>query len=369
MPLPGRCGRHGRGDAGATVGETANEPPELSADDRTWMEEDHVVRALDIIRGAARDPDSIAPASNLELDLGLDSMERVELLASLSARFGVSVSDEQASGVYSVRELVETVRPAAGAPAVAGDADDAWAHLLDEDKLDDSVAESLRRRPIASLIIFLLAKLVYAFAWLFMGFRVSGRENLPNGGPFMLCPNHQSFLDGFLIAGALPYRTIRDAFYVGEAEYFASPVTAWFARQIHLIPIDPDTNLVRAMQAGAYGLRNDRVLILFPEGERTIDGELKQFKKGAAILAVHLAVPIVPVAFDGAFEFWPRGQGMQWSKLLPLSGARMRIHFGAPMAAESKAVHSETDYGSFTRELRSAVAELQRTLGGAEGRV
>ena len=78
------------------------------------------------------------------------------------------------------------------------------------------------------------------------------------------------------------------------------------------MPVDPDANLVRAMQAGAFGLRHGRVLVLFPEGERSPDGTPRTFKKGAAILSTHLGVPIVPVAIRGVFEMWPRGKGFQW---------------------------------------------------------
>ena len=72
------------------------------------------------------------------------------------------------------------------------------------------------------------------------------------------------------------------------------------ARLIHLIPVDADSNLVRAMQAGAFGLRHGKVLVLFPEGERSIDGSVRRFKNGASILATHLRVPVVPVALDGS---------------------------------------------------------------------
>jgi 1-acyl-sn-glycerol-3-phosphate acyltransferase len=65
------------------------------------------------------------------------------------------------------------------------------------------------------------------------------------------------------------------------------------------------------MRAGAYGLRNNKVLMLYPEGERSIDGTPRTFKKGAAILAHHMKVPIVPVALEGFYEAWPRGKQFQ----------------------------------------------------------
>ena len=71
------------------------------------------------------------------------------------------------------------------------------------------------------------------------------------------------------------------------------------ARSLRVVVVDPDANLIPAMRAGAFGLRQGRPLILYPEGERSIDGTPKIFKKGAAILSIHMQVPIVPVAIEG----------------------------------------------------------------------
>jgi long-chain acyl-CoA synthetase len=117
---------------------------------------------------------------------------------------------------------------------------------------------------------------------------------------------------------------------VGASEYFESPFMSRFARATNIVPVDPNANLMRAMQAGAAGLRLGKVLVLFPEGERSIDGELKPFRKGAAVLASHLDVPIVPVAIDGLYRLWPRSRGFQWRALLPWRGTPIRLRFGAP---------------------------------------
>ena len=97
------------------------------------------------------------------------------------------------------------------------------------------------------------------------------------------------------------------------------------------MPVDPDSNLVPAMKAGAFGLAHGKVLILFPEGERSIDGTVKRFKKGAPILSRHLEVPVIPVALKGAYEVWPRGRSFNWRGVLPWSRSRVRIEFGDPI--------------------------------------
>ena len=110
--------------------------------------------------------------------------------------------------------------------------------------------------------------------------------------------------------------------------------------------------------AGAHGLRNGKILILFPEGERTIDGEVKKFKKGAAILSLNVGTPIVPVAIDGAFDVWPRARPPRLSRFLPWSGTRLWIRFGPRLEPAGGERFNEEDYTSYTRRLRDAVAGL-----------
>jgi long-chain acyl-CoA synthetase len=357
-----RLGPEGDGRSGiAPATHTSDD-----ATDATWASDPHVFQVLQLLRDAARDGDTIGPTSNLELDLGLDSMSRVELLASLEARFGISVPDEVAHRLFTVGELVEAVRPSGGAPGEGTDVDfDPWQKLLGDIPDDDlAVAPILVARPWLVHLLYAGAKLLYALAWLLLGLRVSGREHLPKQGPFLISPNHQSFLDAFLLVSVLPFHAAREVFYVGASEYFATPFRAWIARMIHVVPVDADTNLVRAMRAGAHGLRRGKILILFPEGERSIDSEIKTFKKGAAILSLNVGAPIVPVALDGVYEIWPRAQRPRLSKLLPFSGADARIRFGPPLQPSAGERRSDEDYSSVTARLRGAIDEMLEALRG-----
>jgi 1-acyl-sn-glycerol-3-phosphate acyltransferase len=108
------------------------------------------------------------------------------------------------------------------------------------------------------------------------------------------------------------------------------------------------------MRAGAYGLRHGRILFLYPEGERSIDGTPKSFKKGAAILAHHLNVPIVPVAEDGFFEAWPRDRNFQ--RFAPL-----RISIGDPIYPDP-AEEPEAAYNRLTEEARVRIVSMWEQL-------
>jgi len=154
-------------------------------------------------------------------------------------------------------------------------------------------------------------------------------------------------------------------FFVGASEYFESPVLKWFARQINLLPVDPDASLVSAMQAGAAGLRRGRILVLFPEGERSIDGTVRTFKKGAAILSHHLHAPIVPVGIDGLFEIWGRNRPFQWRKLAPGAGVPIRLKIGDPLqpdGAGAAAAGNDATYSMLTSRLRAAVSALWQAI-------
>jgi 1-acyl-sn-glycerol-3-phosphate acyltransferase len=119
-----------------------------------------------------------------------------------------------------------------------------------------------------------------------------------------------------------------------------------------VIPIDPDTHLLRAMRAGAAGLKAGKILNVYPEGQRSFDGELREFKAGAAILARELKLPIIPVALDGAFRVWPRHS---WRFRL----AKIRIHFGQPILPEEiTASDDETAYDQLTTTLRQRIQHL-----------
>jgi long-chain acyl-CoA synthetase len=184
---------------------------------------------------------------------------------------------------------------------------------------------------------------------------------VPAQGPFILSPNHQSFIDPFLVGSLMPWPVFRELFSVGTSEIFGSGLMRRIARFMRVIVVDPDSNLIPAMRAGAYGLRRGRVLMLFPEGERSIDGPPKVFKKGAAILSAHLRVPIVPVAIEGAYEVWPRGKTF-FQALHPV-----KLAFGEPIYPPSTSHPGETEYTQITAELRQRVINMWTDLRATDG--
>jgi long-chain acyl-CoA synthetase len=277
-------------------------------------------------------------------------MERVELLSRLENLRGVRVEADARATIFTVRQLVDAVETAAPAvSAMTGDDELPWDALLSAVPDGGLERELSRPKSVRAWLIQLLLRAAFLALRPFLDVRVMGRANIPAAGAFIVAPNHQTFLDGFVLGAALPFRAFRRIFFVGAAEFFESRFMAWGARAINIVPVDPDANLVTAMQAAAVGLRRGKVLMLFPEGERTIDGTLKPFRKGAAILASHLDVSVLPVAIDGLFPLWPRGRAFQWRALFTWR-RRVTVTFAPPVTV------SRGDYVRGTDAIRDAVA-------------
>ncbi len=324
--------------------------------------------------------------TNLELDLGFDSLGRAALFADIELRMGLTPA---ATGiawddVITVGEAVTRVAgarvdggltgdswrpttaratPVAGDPVdiapaspsgLAGDSERIWHVLLNDTGAADPVVDELARpKALRLLLLRVMLRLARVAVWPWLRIDVSGRSNLPADGPALLCPNHESFLDSFVLSVILPTRVLRRAFYLGASDYFATPTMAAVARSINLLPVDTDRNLARALRAGVAGLRLGKVLVVFPEGERTIDGTVRTFREGAARLARATGCPIVPIATRGMFALWPRGHGPQWRRLRPWRPARVRVVIGEPIAHVPGRSVEDT-----TRVLRDTVLSL-----------
>jgi long-chain acyl-CoA synthetase len=338
--------------------EVSTAPP-LSAEDSQWLEQPEVQQALRIIRESSKTaPEVIRPSDNLELDLGLDSMQRIELLVAVEKELGGDVEESALAEIYTVRQLVDAIREsaAAGKTRTSSSQEPAgWKSVLREDPTDPEALALAGSSRLTERFLFAGFQPIGIFASDRFRLKVSGLDKLPREGPYIISSNHQSFLDPVVLASVLPWRLFRNLFAVGTSEIFGSGFMRRLARWLRVIVVDPDANLVSAMRAGAFGLRHGRILILYPEGERSIDGTPRTFKKGAAILSVHLQVPIVPVAIEGFHDAWPRGKAFR-------GFAPLEIQFGDPIYPPPEAQASESVYAGITAELKSRVVEMWKGL-------
>jgi long-chain acyl-CoA synthetase len=333
-----------------------NAPPADStgADDRALMESAAGQEVLACLRETYRRDAPIQPDMNLELDLGFDSMERVELLAGLEQALNLQLPEDFGADILTVRDLIVRLEQQAGGVSQGGGASRrSWRAILSEESLGREEDVEFRiSGPALTLLKFALLRLIDLFLFRpLCRLEARGLENLPSRGAYLLCPNHESYLDPFVLAARLPYRVFRRVFFVGYSVFFDHWLMRIFARPANIIPVDPDAHLLRAMKAGAMGLRAGCILCIFPEGGRSFDGRLQAFKKGASILSRELSVPIVPVGIEGAHEVWPRDS-------LRIRPHKVTVRFGEPLFPSPDG--GADPYREDTDRLREAVERLIR---------
>jgi long-chain acyl-CoA synthetase len=332
-------------------------PP--SEADQALLEDEVGRRVLEYLRDAVRKP-AVRLDDHLELDLGMDSVARVEMLVALEEMLGVKIPDEAAAECSTVREVAERLRELRGAPrGVAGPARRrGWGEILAaRPPAEVQAMVEASSRPSASVITAVSRAICLAVFRIVYRLRVEGLQHVPPRGPLILVANHCSYFDAFLLASSLPGSVYQQIFYMGFEWFFRHPILAWWGRGVRVIPVDMDNYLMRALQASALVLRQGKILCVFPEGERSTDGRVRPFLKGVGILVRELKVPVLPAYITGSFEAWPRGQSLP--KIHPI-----RVKFG-PVVTPEELLPEEGPsggdaYGAIATRLRERVIALGR---------
>ncbi len=159
---------------------------------------------------------------------------------------------------------------------------------------------------------------IYRYHW-------RGARNMPASGPVLVVANHQSYLDPPIVGVAMPRRMM----YVARMGLFNHPLFAAAIRSFGAVPIKEEGGDTAAMKAVLGALKKDRPVLIFPEGSRSDDGTVGEFKRGVAVIVKRAKCPVLPVGIEGAHDAWPRGSGPK------LIGKRVACVVGKPMASES----------------------------------
>ncbi|MBA3786620.1 MAG: 1-acyl-sn-glycerol-3-phosphate acyltransferase, partial [Acidobacteria bacterium] len=333
-------------------------PLEFSGADNALLESNAGRAVISAIKKNVKDAETIHPTMNLEIDLGLDSLSRAEVFAALEQAFATEFDGDEAAQALTVGDTIKLVQNRVGETETAGDIsmDLNWGKIVREATADfPEVQGVLQNRPIFRGFAFAVYKVFNLFCRGFMSLEVSNIEELKKmKRPFLICPNHQSFLDPFVLTSNYPFDIYRNIFHVGASQFFRSSFMQWVAKMLSVVPIDPDTQLMKAMKAGAVGLKNGKVLNIYPEGERAFDGNIHEFKKGAAILASELDLPILPVALDGLHKVWARGSG----RIRP---AKVKIRFGKAFYAKDflrAEMSDEEKYDAVIKHLKLTIETM-----------
>jgi long-chain acyl-CoA synthetase len=235
---------------------------------------------------------------HLETDLAFDSLDKVGLQGFIEQTFGVDIQPEMMTTLRSVAEKVES-----GKTHVDVNKMD-WHEML-------LANNSSLELPSTSVFYPLHAKLFKSFLKLNNRLKIVGEKNVPKKGPFIIAPNHQSFLDGPIVASGLSCKTLRNSYFFATEEHVKRPVVKSLAKRNNIIIMEK-RNLKNSILKLSEVLKLGKNVVIFPEGSRSYDCEMVPFKKTFAILSKELNVPVVPVCIRGAYDVLPRGS--KWIK-------------------------------------------------------
>jgi long-chain acyl-CoA synthetase len=302
-----------------------------------------------LIRRLRPDAPLVTGGMSLDLDLGLDSLERVELLSNVEKTFNIRIADTRAAQIFTVQHLLDEVRERASGEACETGWT-SWTELLGAPLTNEESAfaeEYLRRRPVLERWWYGVSRALGAGLHLLMKMKVHHAAAFPQP-PFVICPNHVSYIDTPVGICMLPYAVFSRLFVLGLSSYFRAPFMRWLAGMLRIVPVDAGQHLMWGIRMGKAGLERGLVLWVHPEGTRSPDGRLQEFRRGPALLARELRVPVVPMGIAGTFEIWPRGH-------FPRRCTPIAISTGAPMMVED----GESEE-AFNRRLREAIATQVR---------
>jgi long-chain acyl-CoA synthetase len=324
---------------------------EMSADDHALLEDPAARAAWDwlVARYADR---RLTPDSNLNVDLGVDSMEWLNISLEIAQRTGAEITEEAISRMSTVRDLLAEVAGGGEAQGLA----QAWIEDP-EAALNDSEKRWLQPLgPISKILSLVLYWTNYALMRTLFRLRYSGLENLPARGPFIIAPNHTSFLDPVALAASLEPRLLRCTYWAGwTGVVFKGPIRRALARLAQAVPIDPRRGAASSIALGAAVLKRNMTLVWFPEGQRSPDGRLQPSRPGLGVLLQHFPVPVVPVVIEGAYAAWPRQR--LFPRFRPLA-----VHIHPPVDWRSLEQRSSSDQPS-QRIVDALHAHLARLLG------
>ncbi|HKK29282.1 MAG TPA: AMP-binding protein, partial [Alphaproteobacteria bacterium] len=285
--------------AGKDVQPAETAPP--TEEEQSWLSESPRSEIWALVK-EMRSDQPVGLDSHLALDLGFDSFDWMTLALKIEDETGVRFEAEDVSQIGTVRELLEAASKKEASPEAASNRRE----RLEAAKVRWLGPRKGWERAIGSAVTTVISGLMRLL------YRVdtSGRENLPETGPAILCPNHVSDLDPVILVAAVPRKTRPKLFWLGDAvRVFGDPIYRRLCRPLQIFPADEASPEV-AIELAADVLAQDYIQVWFPEGWRSPDAKLLRFRLGVAEVIRRTGAPAIPVFIEGGLEIWPRERTM-----------------------------------------------------------
>lgn len=179
---------------------------------------------------------------------------------------------------------------------------------------------------------------------------VVGQENLILEGPALIAANHLSYLDPPLIGSVLG----REIFYLARKTLFDAPLLGWLLPKLNVIPVDRDGADMTALKVVIRMVKQGNATIVFPEGTRSVDGNIQPARAGLGLIIAKTLAPVVPVRIIGSYEAWPKGAKLP-------RNTKVRVVIGKPIRFAKSDLQGDPRevYQRLSQQVMDAIAALK----------
>ena len=262
----------------------------------------------------------VFPDDHIEIDLGLDSLDKIELASFINSEFGIKITETDIQNLATVRKIAGFTAERESKKADHAKQD--WKTVLKENLNNMEL-------PRSAFYHRLLRFSLVAAVRTFFKVRFSGAENIPHG-PVIFAANHQSVVDALFVLAKIPAKEFKKTYCFAKGKHFQQWWRRYMAKRNNIIIMREDEEIVDSIKRMASVLKKGRNVLIFPEGTRSRDGSLSEFKQTFTLLACEIGVPVVPVAIDGAFEAFPR------NRKFPHPFKKINVTYLPPISPEGK---------------------------------
>ncbi len=266
-------------------------------------------------------------------DLQMDSLQLFELAVEIEKTFGVNIASH-----FSVIETIEDI-----------------IKMVEKGEVDEQVSDyDINDFPIER-DVKMNKRLRRYMKWshCLWKFDVGGLENIPTTGNYILAPNHESHLDGLWVLSCLQNSNMQYEKFccMAKQEHLEADFSRKFMNMLGGIPVDRTGNTAKAIHRAIECVNQGYYFLIHPEGTRSRNGKMGEFKEGAALIAYQTGVSIIPVRIEGAREIYPPDRKLPHIfNFRKLQRYRLKITFCKP-------IEPSADYEAVTRKMREEIAE------------
>jgi len=288
--------------------------------------------------------DKISPNAYLYQDLGVDSLQKVELLSSIEKELGIHIPENMA---YEIRTFADLVK--FSAEYKGGRKDIEFDVEGEVQKINKKTKAFYPYRLFAAFLMKIFFKFYFKL-------NVTGADNLPKTGSFIIAANHSSHLDFPLIYSLFSFSRIKKVIAPAASDYFYSNKLRriFTDRFINSFSFERFGNFMHGLKVCKHLLMQGSCLVIFPEGTRVVGSEISEFKPGVGMLSYELNVPIVPVYVEGADRALPKGKSL-------IKPAKIKIKIGKPFTYETGEQKGYSLYKKICETARNKIIELKKS--------